>query len=157
MWSARKSPSVVEFLSRDYLYKSIAIQIPRDARLTLNSYTGRKSSPIGNRTSSASRIMSSKSYALNCVTTGFELIIKHIYTTIRMKKQTLRVGRRFTLNKGNFHSVPSSHHYKDPRETCVSIASTLPLSAKYSWKKPDLHRNCKPILHKAYEPGCGQN
>ena len=54
-------PAVVGFLNRNYHYKSVATRIPRDADLSLISYTSRK--PIGNRTSTTSRIKSAKQHA----------------------------------------------------------------------------------------------
>ena len=53
-------PAIVSFLDQDYQYNSIIIQIPHNVGLAPIPYTGRKSPPSGNRTTTAFRNTSSK-------------------------------------------------------------------------------------------------
>ena len=65
-----RSPADVCFLARDYRYKSLATQITHDAGLAPIAYTGIKSSPNGDRTSSTCRSTNLVQYDLNIVTMG---------------------------------------------------------------------------------------
>ena len=68
--STLNHPAVVDFVERNYRYKSVTTQIPHDAGLVPIPFTGRRFLPCGNQTAAASCSTNSKQQALNLVVTG---------------------------------------------------------------------------------------